>query len=246
MVTGDIYAQYNILRLSFIKQVRMCPSQHCEGLKYLEITELLQGWYQESGREFTGSYWALKGHPASSQEDHRDQVHSDQMVLAMIRRGRLFRQSIAQQRPRVSKLEAKGLSGCHPSGQQPRQPDGKARGQIKDYSHDNLQKNTELKAALTGSTVRQKAKEERRLLYAPILKLREGMVLQSMKMQMSENQNSQSQVHVTALWYLRFKPGNRGLNRPFTFMRGGGGSHTLPNHVTEMDGQHNTREGSSC
>jgi hypothetical protein len=25
------------------------------------------------------------------------------------------------------KLKAKGLSGCHPSGQQPRQPDGKAR-----------------------------------------------------------------------------------------------------------------------
>ncbi len=36
------------------------------------------------------------------------------------------------------KLEAKGLSGCHPSGQQTRQPDGKARGQIKDYSHNNL------------------------------------------------------------------------------------------------------------
>jgi hypothetical protein len=36
------------------------------------------------------------------------------------------------------KLEAKGLSGCHPSGQQPRQPDGRARDQIKDYSHDNL------------------------------------------------------------------------------------------------------------
>ncbi len=31
------------------------------------------------------------------------------------------------------RLDAKGLSGCHPSGQQPRQPDGKARGQIKDY-----------------------------------------------------------------------------------------------------------------
>ncbi len=42
------------------------------------------------------------------------------------------------------KLEAKGLSGCHPSGQQPRQPDGKAKGHIKDYSHNNLQKNTEL------------------------------------------------------------------------------------------------------
>ncbi len=27
------------------------------------------------------------------------------------------------------KLEAKGLSSCHPSGQQRRQPDGKARGQ---------------------------------------------------------------------------------------------------------------------
>jgi hypothetical protein len=25
------------------------------------------------------------------------------------------------------KLEAKGLSGCHPSGQQPRQPDGKGQ-----------------------------------------------------------------------------------------------------------------------
>ncbi len=59
------------------------------------------------------------------------------------------------------KTRVKGLSGCHPSGQQPRQPDGKARGQIKDYSHNNLRKNIELKAALTGSTVRQKAKRER-------------------------------------------------------------------------------------
>ncbi len=180
-----------------------------------------------------GSYWALKKHPASSQGDHRDRVHSDQMVLAIIRRGRQVRQSIAQWRPRVSKLEAKGLSGCHPSGQQPRQPDGKARGQIKDYSHDSLRKNTELKAALTGSTVRKKAKEERCLLYAPILKLQKGMVSQSMKMQMSENQNSQSQVRVTALWYLRFKPGKQGLNSPFTCHAGGGGSsHTSPNHVT--------------
>ncbi len=175
-----------------------------------------------------GSYWALKGHPASSQGDHRDRVHSDQMVLAMIRRGRLIRQSIAQQRPRVSKLEAKGLSGCHPSGQQPRQPDGKARGQIKDYSHNNLQKNTELQAA------RQKVKKERCLLYAPILKLQKGMVSGLMKSVGSENQNSQSQVHATASQYLRFKPGKRGLNSPFTCPArgGGGGSHTLPNHVT--------------
>ncbi len=42
------------------------------------------------------------------------------------------------------KLRAKGLSSCHPSGQQPRQSEG----QIKNYSHDNLLKETELKAAL--------------------------------------------------------------------------------------------------
>jgi hypothetical protein len=29
--------------------------------------ELLQRWYHENSREFTGPYWALKRHPASSQ-----------------------------------------------------------------------------------------------------------------------------------------------------------------------------------
>jgi hypothetical protein len=53
-------------------------------------------------------------------------------------------------------LRAKGLSGCHPNGQQPRQPDGGPEGQIKNYSYDNLLKETELKAALTGSTRRAK------------------------------------------------------------------------------------------
>ncbi len=43
------------------------------------------------------------------------------------------------------KLRAKGLSGCHPSGQQSRQPDGGPEGQIKNYSPDNLLKETELK-----------------------------------------------------------------------------------------------------
>ncbi len=43
------------------------------------------------------------------------------------------------------KLRAKGLSGCHLSGQQLRQPDGRKEGQIKNYSHDNLLKETELK-----------------------------------------------------------------------------------------------------
>jgi hypothetical protein len=55
------------------------------------------------------------------------------------------------------KLRAKGLSGCHPSGQQPRQPEGGGpEGQIKNYSDDNLLKETELKAALTVSTRRAK------------------------------------------------------------------------------------------
>ncbi len=38
------------------------------------------------------------------------------------------------------KLRAKGLSSCHPSGQQLSQPDGGPEGQIKNYSHDNLLK----------------------------------------------------------------------------------------------------------
>ncbi len=72
------------------------------------------------------------------------------------------------------KLEAKGLSGCHPSGQQLRQPDGEARGQLKDYSHNNLRKNTKLKAALTESTVRQKAKRRKTLTLCFNLEVAEG------------------------------------------------------------------------
>ncbi len=103
------------------------------------------------------------------------------------------------------------------------QPDGGPEGQIKNYSHDNLLKKTEPKAALTGSTVGQKAarqnkqqlrKKEGRLhlLYAPILKLQKGVMLGLIRSVMNENQNSQSQDHVTALRCLRFKPGKRGLN----------------------------------
>jgi hypothetical protein len=55
------------------------------------------------------------------------------------------------------KLRAKGLSGCHPSGQQPRQSDGGPEGQIKNYSHDNLLKEAELKATLTGTLEGPKA-----------------------------------------------------------------------------------------
>ena len=56
-----------------------------------QLIPQLQRQYHESSREFMGSYEALKGHPASSQEDQLDRVHSDQMVLKMIRWGRLVR-----------------------------------------------------------------------------------------------------------------------------------------------------------
>ncbi len=103
-------------------------------------------------------------------------------------------------------LRAKGLSGCHPSGQQPRQPDGGQRAKIKNFSHNNLLKETKLKAALTGSTGRakgsppkkaQRLKKERRLFYAPIFKLQKDVMSEVMRSMMNESQESKSQVHVT-------------------------------------------------
>ncbi len=77
---------------------------------------------------------------------------------------------------------AKRLSSYHPSGQQPRQPDGGPEGQIKDYSHDNLFKET---SKGQKQSVKEKAsrlqKKGRRLLYAPILNLQWGMMSSSMK-----------------------------------------------------------------
>ncbi len=72
-------------------------------------------------------------------------------------------------------------------------------GQIKNYSHDNLLKEAELKVALTGSTVGQKAARKRKQRNAPILKLQKGVMSEVMRSVMNENQKSQSQVHVTAL-----------------------------------------------
>ncbi len=72
------------------------------------------------------------------------------------------------------KLEAKGLSGCHPSGQQPRQPDGEARGRNKGLLSRYLRNNPELKAALTGSTLRQKAKRIKTPILCSNLEVAEG------------------------------------------------------------------------
>ncbi len=54
------------------------------------------------------------------------------------------------------KVRAEGLSGCHPSGQQPRQPKGGPGDQNKELLLRQLLKETELKAALAGSTRRAK------------------------------------------------------------------------------------------
>jgi hypothetical protein len=111
----------------------------------IESTELLQGWYHENSWKLRGSYWALKGHPASSQGGSRgssplrlDGSRDDQAGEA----GPVEHSSAEA---KSLKLKAKGLSGCHPSGQQPRQPDGEARGRLKDYSHVNYEGNTKLR-----------------------------------------------------------------------------------------------------
>ncbi len=84
---------------------------------------------------------------------------------------------------------------------------GGQRAKIKNYSHNNVLKETKLKAALTGSTRRakgsppkkaQRLKRKRRLLKAPILQLLRGVVLMVMRLQLNESQVCQSQVHVTA------------------------------------------------
>jgi hypothetical protein len=84
-----------------------------------------------------GSYWALKGHLTSSQGDHWDRVHSDQMVLAMVRREAGPVEHCSAEAKSL-KTKGQGTAGCHPSGQQLRQPDGGPEGQIKNYSHDKL------------------------------------------------------------------------------------------------------------
>jgi hypothetical protein len=148
------------------------------------------------------------------------------------------------------------MSGCHPSGQQSRQPDGGPEGQIKNYSHDNWLKETELKAALNWSTRRAKGspvkksttvEKGRRLLYTPNLQLFRGVVSMVMRLQMSENQVCQSQVHVTARRYLIFKPEKRGLNSRLRPVLLGGGMVLTHYIITwlETDGQHDTHEGSS-
>ncbi len=127
------------------------------------------------------------------------------------------------------KLEAMGLSGCHPSGQQPRQPDRRARGQQRTTLTTVNERTQSLGQLWLEAQWGKRPKEERRLLYALILKLQKGMVSGLMKSVMCENQNNWSQVLATALRYLRFKLGKRGLNVSSPVLSGGGGRFS---HIT--------------
>ncbi len=73
-----------------------------------------------------------KGSPGSSP------LRSDGSSNDQVREAGLVEHSSAE--AKSLKQKAKGLSGCHSSGQQPRQPDGGSEGQIKNYSHDKLLK----------------------------------------------------------------------------------------------------------
>jgi hypothetical protein len=64
------------------------------------------------------------------------------------------------------KLRAKGLSGCHPSGRQPRQPDGGPEGRINDYSHDNLLKETSNGQKANGQRKALRLREKRKDTYS--------------------------------------------------------------------------------
>ncbi len=79
------------------------------------------------------------------------------MVLEMIRWDREAG-PVEQSSAEADSLKTKGQGTvhCHPSGQQLRQPDGGSEGQIRTTLRTILLKETELKAALTGSTRRAK------------------------------------------------------------------------------------------
>jgi hypothetical protein len=53
------------------------------------------------------------------------------MVLEIIKRGEAGLVKLSLEEAKSLKLRAKGLSGWHPSGKQPRQPDGGPESQIK-------------------------------------------------------------------------------------------------------------------
>ncbi len=85
-----------------------------------------------------GSYWAAQG---TSHIKPRGPLGSSPLRSDGSRNGQVGEAGPVGQcsaEAKSLKLRAKGLSDCHPSGQQPRQPDGGPEGRIKNYSHDKL------------------------------------------------------------------------------------------------------------
>ncbi len=136
--------------------------------------------------------------------DHLDQVHSDQMVLEMIRPGRLVRWSHSSAEAKSLKLGLQGSSDYHPNeiavkaaGRGPmdrikgllswtiysrRELDNRSKPNWTRAKH-SLPENTTIKERATQSFSRWRCRRE---------------LLMSVMMMMSENQLSESQVHVMA------------------------------------------------
>ncbi len=91
-----------------------------------------------------GSYWALKGHLTSSQGDHWDRVHSDQIVLAMISGGGWSGRAVLSG-GQESQTKGQGTVRLPPQWATTEAARRGPEGQIKNYFHNNLPKETELK-----------------------------------------------------------------------------------------------------
>ncbi len=88
---------------------------------------LKQRQYHESSQEITGSYWAAQGttHIRPRGPLGLSPLRSDGSRNGQAGEAYPVEQCSAE--AKSLKLKAKGLYGCHPSGQHPRQPDREAR-----------------------------------------------------------------------------------------------------------------------
>jgi hypothetical protein len=156
------YAQYNVLRVSF----QIGWNVTVLVLRRVKISLSLRNYCKDSVMRIIGNLRVSTRHSRDILLQAKGITGIESIQIRWSRddqAGEAGPVEHSSAEAKSLKLEAKGLSGCHPSGQRPRQPDGKARGQIKDYPRDSLRKNTGLKTTLTGSTVRQKATRRKTL-----------------------------------------------------------------------------------
>jgi hypothetical protein len=108
-------------------------------LRRVQISPSLRNYCKESVLRIIGKLWVPTRHQGASCFKPRGSLGSSPLISDGSRddqEGEAGPVEHSSAEAKSLKLEAKGPSGCHPSGQQPRQPDSKARGRIKDYSHD--------------------------------------------------------------------------------------------------------------